>query len=122
MQRLIINCQQQRKNRKHFHLGNFLVISESKQHVWLAAHGGGGRDLLPGVPLQPLLRHGHRGTRVLHTKLVSKPVYPFQALQTVFHTGHGHLDTMHHPDYILLVTGANLGLWVVSFITVGGFR
>ena len=54
------------KNRKHFHLGNFLVVSESKQHVWLAAHGGGGRDLLPGVPLQPLLRHGHRGTRVPH--------------------------------------------------------
>lgn len=40
----------------------------------------------------------------------------------MFHTGHGHLDTMHHPDYILLVTGANLGLWLVSFLTVGGFR
>ena len=51
----------------------------------------------------------------------SKPVFP-QALQTVFHTGHGHLDTMHHPDYILIVTGANLGLWLVSFLTVGGFR
>ena len=44
-----------------------------------------------------------------------------EALQTVFHTGHGHLDTMHHPDYILVVTGANLGLWIVSFLTVGGF-
>ena len=43
-------------------------------------------------------------------------------LQTVFHTGHGHLDTMHHPDYILFVIGANLGLWLVSFLTVGGFR
>jgi len=44
-----------------------------------------------------------------------------EALQTVFHTGHGHLDTMHHPDYILFVVGANLGLWLVSFLTVGGF-
>ena len=57
----------------------------------------------------------------MYTNRFSKPVSP-QALQTVFHTGHGHLDTMHHPDYILMVTGANLGLWLVSFLTVGGFR
>ena len=57
----------------------------------------------------------------MYTKPVFIPVFP-QALQTVFHTGHGHLDTMHHPDYILIVTGANLGLWLVSFLTVGGFR
>ena len=43
-----------------------------------------------------------------------------ESVQTVFHTD--HLDTMHHPDYILFVIGANLGLWLVSFLTVGGFR
>ena len=42
-----------------------------------------------------------------------------EALQTVFHNG--HLDTMHHPDWIMVTVCGNLGLWLLSFVTVGGY-
>ena len=42
-----------------------------------------------------------------------------EALQTLFHND--HLDTMHHPEWIMLVSGVNILLWTVSFFCVGGY-
>ena len=42
-----------------------------------------------------------------------------EALQTLFHND--HLDTMHHPEWIMLVTGGNILLWVLSFFLIGGY-
>eukprot|EP00092_Neocalanus_flemingeri_P090158 GFUD01114168.1.p1 GENE.GFUD01114168.1~~GFUD01114168.1.p1 ORF type:complete len:367 (-),score=88.31 GFUD01114168.1:241-1341(-) len=42
-----------------------------------------------------------------------------EALQTVFHTD--HLDTMHHPEWIMLLVGSNLAVWLVSFFVIGGY-
>lgn len=41
-----------------------------------------------------------------------------ESLQTLFHTG--HLDTMHHPDWILLLCAVHLLVWTFSFVMVGG--
>ena len=42
-----------------------------------------------------------------------------EALQTVFHTS--HLDTMHHPDWIMLLVGVHVAVWLVSFFVIGGY-
>jgi len=42
-----------------------------------------------------------------------------EALQTVFHND--HLDTMHHPEWILLLLAVNLAIWTVSLIVIGGY-
>ena len=38
---------------------------------------------------------------------------------TVFHTS--HLDTMHHPDWIMLLVGVHVAVWLVSFFVIGGY-
>jgi len=42
-----------------------------------------------------------------------------EALQTLFHTD--HLDTMHHPEWIMVLVGGNLAVWLVSFFVIGGY-
>jgi len=42
-----------------------------------------------------------------------------EALQTVFHND--HLDTMHHPEWIMLLVGGNFAVWLVSFFVMGGY-
>jgi len=42
-----------------------------------------------------------------------------EALQTLFHSD--HLHTLHHPDWVMIVTGVNVILWIISFSTIGGF-
>jgi len=42
-----------------------------------------------------------------------------EALQTVFHTS--HLDTMHHPEWIMLLVGVHVVVWFVSFFVIGGY-
>jgi len=42
-----------------------------------------------------------------------------EALQTVFHND--HLDTMHHPDWILFLICAHLAVWMVTFVIIGGY-
>ena len=41
-----------------------------------------------------------------------------EALQTLFHTD--HLDTMHHPEWIMGSVGFNILQWIISFFTIGG--
>jgi Co/Zn/Cd efflux system component len=42
-----------------------------------------------------------------------------EALQTVFHTS--HLDTMHHPKWIMVLVGGHVAVWLVSFFVIGGY-
>ena len=42
-----------------------------------------------------------------------------EALQTLFHND--HLDTLHHPDWIIFLLAANLLVWVVALLTLGGY-
>ena len=42
-----------------------------------------------------------------------------ESLQTLFHND--HLDTLHHPDWIMLLLAANLLVWAVSLLTLGGY-
>jgi len=42
-----------------------------------------------------------------------------EALQTLFHNN--HLDTMHHPEWIMIIVGVNFWMWIVSFFTIGGY-
>jgi cation diffusion facilitator family transporter len=42
-----------------------------------------------------------------------------EALQTLFHND--HLDTLHHPDWIIFLLAANLVVWLVSLFTLGGY-
>jgi len=42
-----------------------------------------------------------------------------EALQTMFHSS--HLDTMHHPDWIMLLVLVNLTVWLLSYFTIGGY-
>ena len=42
-----------------------------------------------------------------------------EALQTLFHND--HLDTLHHPDWIMFLLAANLVVWLVSLFTLGGY-
>ena len=42
-----------------------------------------------------------------------------EALQTLFHND--HLDTLHHPDWIMFLLAANLFVWSVSLLTLGGY-
>ena len=42
-----------------------------------------------------------------------------EALQTLFHND--HLDTLHHPDWIMFLLAANLVVWLVSLLTLGGY-
>jgi len=42
-----------------------------------------------------------------------------EALQTVFHND--HLDTMHHPEWIMLLVSCNVAIWLVSFFIIGGY-
>jgi len=41
-----------------------------------------------------------------------------EAIQTLFHSD--HLDTMHHPDWILLTLAGHFGIWCVIFCITGG--
>jgi len=41
-----------------------------------------------------------------------------EAIQTLFHSD--HLDTMHHPDWILLTLAGHTGVWGVIFAITGG--
>jgi len=42
-----------------------------------------------------------------------------EALQTLFHND--HLDTMHHPEWIMLLVASNVAVWCVSFVVIGGY-
>lgn len=42
-----------------------------------------------------------------------------EALQTVFHTN--HLDTMHHPEWIMMLVAGQVAVWLVSLFTIGGY-
>ena len=42
-----------------------------------------------------------------------------ESLQTLFHND--HLDTLHHPDWIMLLLVANLTVWAVSLLILGGY-
>lgn len=42
-----------------------------------------------------------------------------EALQTLAHTD--HLDTFHHPDWILLLMAAHVGIWFFIFTIIGGY-
>ena len=42
-----------------------------------------------------------------------------EALQTLFHND--HLDTLHHPEWIMFLLAADLAVWLVSLVTLGGF-
>jgi len=42
-----------------------------------------------------------------------------ECLQTLFHSE--HLDTMHHPDWIMGVAGGNVVVWIFTFVVLGGF-
>ena len=42
-----------------------------------------------------------------------------EALQTLFHND--HLDTLHHPDWIIFLLAANLVVWLVALLTLGGY-
>jgi len=42
-----------------------------------------------------------------------------EALQTLFHTS--HLDTMHHPDWIMVLVSVNVAVWLLSFFIIGGY-
>ncbi|XP_023335465.1 zinc transporter 1 isoform X2 [Eurytemora carolleeae] len=42
-----------------------------------------------------------------------------EAIQTIFHTD--HLDTMHNPDWILLLLAVHIGVWFLAFIFLGGY-
>jgi len=42
-----------------------------------------------------------------------------EALQTLFHND--HLDTLHHPDWIMFLLAANLVVWAVSLLSLGGY-
>lgn len=42
-----------------------------------------------------------------------------ECLQTLFHTS--HLDTMHHPDWIMGVAGGNVVVWIFTFVVLGGY-
>jgi len=41
-----------------------------------------------------------------------------EAIQTLFHSD--HLDTMHHPDWILLTLAGHTGVWGLIFAITGG--
>merc|ERR1719435_853515 len=42
-----------------------------------------------------------------------------EALQTLFHTS--HLDTMHHPAWIMILVTVNVATWLLSFLVIGGY-
>ena len=42
-----------------------------------------------------------------------------EALQTLFHSD--HLHTLHHPDWVIICSGVNVILWIISYVTIGGF-
>jgi len=42
-----------------------------------------------------------------------------EALQTLFHTD--HLDTMHHPEWVLILAGADIAVWLVALTAFGGY-
>jgi len=42
-----------------------------------------------------------------------------EALQTLFHTS--HLDTMHHPFWIMILVTVNVATWLLSFLVIGGY-
>ena len=42
-----------------------------------------------------------------------------EAVQTLFHSD--HLDTFHHRGWILVILAANLVVWLVAVVAMGGF-
>merc|ERR1711962_391905 len=42
-----------------------------------------------------------------------------EAWQTVLHIG--HLDTMHHPDWIMMALGGQVIVWAGTYLAIGGY-
>lgn len=42
-----------------------------------------------------------------------------EAWQTVLHIG--HLDTMHHPDWIMMALGGQVLVWAGTYLAIGGY-
>jgi len=42
-----------------------------------------------------------------------------ECLQTLFHTS--HLDTIHHPEWIMGVAAGNVVVWIFTFVVLGGY-